>query len=167
MDPEQIFLTTQAEAAATLTASTDLVDVTPVGSRHYVLHYHCRGLVKDAAGVLEHDDFVVGAFLHDGYLRRSVAAAVLRILSPLTTFHPNTTSSLMCIGTIRPGTGIAELCARAYEVLTFQSFTANEHDALNREACAWVRRNLERLPIDARPLIWRRATPAVPPEAGR
>ena len=79
-------------------------------------------------------------------------AWTVSLLSPRNLHHPNVAPPFMCIGRIAPGTSLCELIFQVYEVLTFQKLTPREEDCLNREACAWARGNMQRFPLDARPL---------------
>ena len=80
------------------------------------------------------------------------AAMVVSLLMPQNLYHPNVAPPLICIGRIAPGTSLCELIFQVYEVLTFAKLTPREDNALNRDACAWARRNMQLFPLDARPL---------------
>jgi hypothetical protein len=77
---------------------------------------------------------------------------IVSLLSPGNLYHPNVRPPFMCIGRIPPGTSLCELIVQVHEVVTYQKFTPREDDALNRDACAWARTNMQRFPLDARPL---------------
>ena len=53
----------------------------------------------------------------------------------------------MCLGTIAPGTSLCEVLFQVYEIMTFQKLTPNEFDALNKDACAWARNNMQLFPL--------------------
>jgi hypothetical protein len=87
------------------------------------------------------------------YLRSaSDAGRIVNLLAPVQLFHPNVKWPFICIGRVAPGTGLVELVYRLYEILTFQKMTPSEHDALNHEACAWVRHHMALFPLSAAPL---------------
>jgi hypothetical protein len=45
---------------------------------------------------------------------------------------------------------LLSLLQQLYQMITWQRFTPREDDALNREACAWARKNMHRFPVDPR-----------------
>ena len=104
-------------------------------------------------------------WFHPDYLRKPDPALVLSILEPQKLFAPNVKPPLVCIGPILPSTPAVELLARVHSVVTFADFTTDESDALSSEACAWVRRNLEKLPVDLRPFKRRNADTSGPHKA--
>lgn len=147
------FLRAQHEAAAALAAASDILAMHFRGPQHGIAELACKGLVRDGAGnVVEADHFQIGIFLHDGYLRRVYPALLFTVLAPNSVWHPNVNGPAICIGPVEPGTGIVDLLHRLYEVVTYQNVGTREHDALQPEACSWARRNLDRFPLDARPL---------------
>ena len=79
-------------------------------------------------------------------------ASIVSLLSPGNLYHPNVAPPFICIGRIVPCTSLCELIYQVYEVLTFAKVTPLENDALNRDACQWARRSMQRFPLDARPL---------------
>jgi hypothetical protein len=150
------FLKAQYDEIAELAAASDILDVQPQGGpacQRYLLVFHCPGLVKTEAGGVEvADEFVVGVrFPHD-YLARVSVPEVLAFLAPTSAFHANIRFPYVCIGKIHPGCPITELAYRVYEVITMQNRNTSEHDALNAEACEWIRNNNDRLPLSTAPL---------------
>jgi hypothetical protein len=69
-------------------------------------------------------------------------------------WHPNIAvhAPMICIGRIAPGTSLKDLLHRLYEVISYQRYTPNEFDSLNKACCAWARANADRFPTDRRPL---------------
>ena len=102
--------------------------------RRYVARFDCRTMVRTTGEV-----------------------ELWRGCEVLIQFPPNVAPPFLCIGRIAPGTSLCELIFQLYEILTFQKLTPREDDALNRDACAWARRNMQRFPLDARPLKRRAA----------
>jgi hypothetical protein len=47
---------------------------------------------------------------------------------------------------------LIDILYQAHEVGTGNKLMMLEHDALNWDACAWARRNMDRFPVDRRPL---------------
>ena len=71
---------------------------------------------------------------------------------PLDAFHPNIRPPFLCPGRLKPGTSLVDIIYQCFEIITFQKVTMREMDALNRNACAWTRKNTARFPIDKRGL---------------
>ncbi|MCP4896932.1 MAG: hypothetical protein GY906_08145 [bacterium] len=152
------FLDRQQEDGATLARQSDLLNLLPLAgspTQRYVATFNCRGLVRDSGGeVRESDHFEVGIWFPPDYLRRAEPFQVLTWCGPRHVFHPNisATAPFICIGRLTPGTSLVDILYQSYEVITYQKVTMREDDALNKEACAWARRNQHRLPIDRRSL---------------
>jgi hypothetical protein len=159
------FLDRQLEEGRALAAESDLFDLVPVDGparQRYLLDFRCTGLVRRGSGeIAPADRFVVGVWFPDHYLRVADPYRVLTWLEPLETWHPNIRAPFVCAGRIVPGTPLVDLVYRCFEIATFSSVTMREDDALNQEACAWARRNLQRFPVDTRPLKRRTADFAI------
>jgi hypothetical protein len=144
-----------AEAMA-LAQSSDRIAVLPepeVPPRNYVVRFDCQTMVRIGGEVKPRNGCVVQFRFPLDYLRvASDPAWIVSLLSPRNLYHPNVAPPFLCLGHIAPGTSLRELIFQVYEVLTFAKVTPREDDALNREACAWARRNMNRFPVDARPL---------------
>lgn len=147
------FLETQRAEGLQLAAESDLLDLVPVDAQRYLAIFSCKGLVRDTNGdIREHSHFEVGIRFPDDYLRRVNPAMILTWLAPDEIWHPNIEAPFICLGSIAPGTPLVELLHRCFEIITLSNVTMHEGDALNRDACAWARRNRERFPIDPRPI---------------
>ena len=76
------FLERQYHEGMALAESSDLLDLVPIGDgppQRYVARYRCTGLVKLEAGeIVEANDFVVGLWFSDGYLRDVERSSVVR-----------------------------------------------------------------------------------------
>jgi hypothetical protein len=163
MDVEDIFLTQQKHEITQLADRSDILSVRTLAPRAYWLHFDSRGLVEPAPGeIVEHVGFDVGVYLHEGYLRHVDEPRVLTLAHPASCWHPNARAPLICIGPIAPGTPLVEIARRTYELLSYQSVGAAEKNALHPEVCQFVRANLDRFPVDARPLEWKQAPEARP-----
>lgn len=153
------WLVSQLEDAATLVESSDLVRLQPLGARppsRYAVEFRCKGLVHDGSQIVEVDRFgVVVSFPPDHLRRPHDSWEIVGWAGPRAVWHPNI-SRVICIGKITAGTGLVDILYRVYEVITYQKFCAVETNALNGAACVWTRANLDRLPVDPRPLKWRR-----------
>ncbi len=106
---------------------------------------------------------MLGIFFPDDYLRRVDARAVVTVLEPNNTWHPNLRGPALCIGFMRSGSGLVDITLQAAEIITFKKF--NLRDPLNKDACRWTRNNLDKLPIDPRPLITPRRASRQPCES--
>jgi hypothetical protein len=152
----RLFLETQQREGMRLAAESDLLALHALDLQRYVAEFSCRGLARDVHGaVREHDRFVVGIRFPESYLRIVNPAELLTWLGPREIWHPNVRPPFVCLGRIAPATPLVDLLHRCFELITFENVTMREDDALNREACAWARRNRERFPIDRRPIKWR------------
>ncbi len=153
------FLERQYAEASALAAASEILDLWPQDLQRYLAHFHCRGLVRDAGGhIREHNGpFTVGIFLPADYLRAAEPMTVVTWLHPPEVWHPNIAPPVICLGRMPPGTPLVDLLHQVYEIITWQRFTPNEFDALNKAACQWGRQHQERFPVDRRPLKWKRA----------
>jgi len=162
------FLQSQLEEGMTLAESSDLVALTPADSglpQRYVVEFRCKGLVRVGDGdgdVIEADRFVVGVRFPSDYLRRVVPMEVLTWLSPRNVWHPNIMAPVICVGRLTPGTTLVDIIYQVFEIITYKKATVREDDALNSAACQWARHNMDRFPIDRRPLkrraLWLKVT---------
>jgi hypothetical protein len=119
------------------------------------LDFATRGLALDESGrlhVVEHH--VVGVRFLPDYLRRADRFEVLTLVSPAGAFHPNLRDGFVCLE-VYPGEPIVEICESLHRLFSWKLRQLVETDALNPDACAWGRANLERLPLDPRPLFGR------------
>ncbi len=151
------FLEAQFAAAKALAEASDILELWPADTRRYVAHFNCRGLVCQGDEIRPWEGrFTAGIFFPSDYLRRVEPALVVTWVQPANVWHPNIAPPLICVGRMPPGTPLVDLLHQVYEIITWQRFTPNEHDALNRPACQWARNHREQLPVDSRPLRWRR-----------
>lgn len=154
------FLERQHLQAMELAAASDVLDLQPVDApphRRYLASFRCRGMVKlPGQGVLVVEHFLVGIQFADDYLRRLDPMRVVQVLVPV--FHPNVGGPVVCLGALRLGTTLSEICYQLHEILTWNRLTMREDDALNHEACRWARSHPEAFPLDDRPLRRRRMT---------
>ena len=157
----QAFLARQYEDGTALAAASDLVELLPFTGGppdRYVARFGCAGLVRQGERIMEARHFEIGIWFPSDYLRRAEPWQVLTWLGPRDVFHPNISPRLpfICVGKLSPGTSLVDLLYQCFEIVTWQKVTMREDDALNPGACGWARENLARLPVDRRPLKWRR-----------
>jgi hypothetical protein len=151
------FLRRQYGQGMALAAASDRLDLVALDGpppQHYAARFRCKGLVRtDAGDIVEADCFDVGIWFPDDYLCDAKPFRVLTWLGPRRIFHPNISdrAPFICVGRLAPGTPLADILYQCFEIITYNKVTMRE-DALNKAACAWVRRNLHRFPIDRRPL---------------
>ena len=167
------FLKRQHDEGMALAEASDLLDLSlfdpfRLGVRdQYIAHFSCTGLIKTPeAAVVEANHFTLGIWFPPSYLVRAESFVVVKWFEPWTVFHPNIRPPLMCVGRIVPGMPLVDLLYQCFEIITYNKVTMREDDALNREACAWARRNVERFPIDRRPLKRRALDLHIEPVAG-
>lgn len=123
----------------------------------YRLDFRTRGTRKDAGGEIQMVDHhtVALRFLPD-YLRRADRFEMLRLCEPQDAFHPNISpvGGGICVE-IYPGESLLEICQSLHDLFRWRLRQYHEGDALNREACAWGRANVD-APLDDRSLFGRR-----------
>lgn len=154
------FLEAQNREGLELARESDLLELYPQGVppvQCWIARYRCQGLVTDRHGhVSVADDFAVGIYFPDDYLRRAHPAEVLTWLHPSRPHHPNVASAeelpLICIGRMSPGMSLVEILYQIFEIITYGKVTMRESDALNKAACRWARQHSHLFPIDRRPL---------------
>lgn len=149
------FLQRQREDAMALDEASDIIELVPIENelpQHYLVHFRCKGLVKRGNTPTVFDDFAVGIWLPDDYLRNADPANVLTWLSPVDIYNPNINPPFICIGSISPGTPLVDLCYRVWALIVGENFTPREDDALNCDACSWWRGHMAEFPLDNRPL---------------
>jgi hypothetical protein len=162
IDIEYEFVEEQRPAIERLADESDILSVTMIDPRTFIFEYDCNGLIALRDGtVRRHTGFKVCCHLNEGYLRRVDPLLLLNLRDPPQCYHPSVSWPLICVGKVIPGTPLVDLCARAYELISYQSFPVAEGDALRPDACAYVRANLDRFPVDARPLKWRKSAVAL------
>lgn len=155
------FLEVQHQQAMALAAASDILQLEPEPAsppQKYVARFNCRGLVMTQEGQIEEaDQFDVGIWLPDNYLRSADPQQVVNIFKPWSIFHPNAGGPFLCLGKLAGGTSLVDILYQVYEIITYQKWAA--HDGLNPAACEWARNNQDRFPIDRRPLKWKGGQP--------
>ena len=150
------FLREQRRAGLALAAESDLFELHPLDPQRFAVVFHCTTLVRDARGApREHVGCCVGIRFTERHLIEVDPAQVLTWIAPDHAYHPNIRVPFLCIGWIAPGTPLVELIYRVHELIVFDNVLPVEQKSLNREACAWARRNQGLFPLDRRPLKWR------------
>lgn len=154
------FLLAQEREGMDLAEASDILSLEPLGpSPHerFVARFAARSVITDEAGPREANGvYDVGIWFPNDYHRRAVTPQVLSWLRPREVFHPNVLAPFICLGTLRPGTPIVEICFRVWSLIAYQSYGLKS--PLNPAAAAWARRHLDRFPVDRRPLKRRIAT---------
>jgi len=148
----------EAEAMA-LVSRSDLVELFPMGSspnQQFVVRYNCTGLVDTPEGIVETPRMDIGVSFPLDYWERANPAEVITLLEPNNVFHPNVRYPFICPGHLTPGTTLTDIIMQCFEIYTYQKYNVREDDALNSKACGWARRNVDRFPIDDRPITGRR-----------
>lgn len=154
------FLEKQFAEGMALARQSDMIDLIPLEGRpptRYVLQIHGKGIVRETDGrIHEANHFEVGIWFPEDYLRSVDTFKVLTWLGPQNAFHPNVSGKgrAVCLGTLNPGTPLTDLCFGLYELVGYHKhiIMMDERKAVDRDACAWARRNIDRFPIEDRPL---------------
>lgn len=152
------WLETQFQESMAFAARSSVLSLAPVpapvaGSPpcKYIAKFDCDGLSKTNEGIAVCDRHLVGIFFPEHYLRTSCGPGeVLTWLEPQTEFQPNVNPPFCCVGHIAPGMTLLSLLHQLFTMITWQRFTPREDDALNKAACSWARKHLDRFPIDPR-----------------
>lgn len=150
------FLDHQLAEGMKLSSASDVLDLTALGPapvQRYVGRFACPTLVGDGGGdVHEALGFTVAISFPSQYLRHVSPFDVAMWLEPANVFLPNVKAPFICLGKISPGMSLVDLLLQAHEIGTGAKLTVREDDALNPVACAWARRNMNRFPLDSRPI---------------
>jgi len=120
----------------------------------YRLKFQTRGFIRDGDGeIVTTERHVVALRFGPEYLSQADRFAMLRLMEPPgIVFHPNIAiSGAICVE-IYPGESLLEICQSLHDLFRWRLRQYDERDALNRDACAWGRQNIDR-PIDDRPLF--------------
>ena len=151
------FLESQKDEGLKLSNESELLDLFPIAPEdpapdRYLARFRCKGLIRspDTGEISVADSFDVGIRFPPDYLRHADAFQVVSWLSPVEIWHPNIAFPLCCVGHIRPGTTLIELIFQIHEIITYIKRTLTE--GLNEDAAIWARKNLDRFPVDTRPL---------------
>jgi hypothetical protein len=148
------FLERQYQEGMALAAASDRVDLVPLAGappQRYLARFRCTGLVQSADGTIsEADDFVAGIWFRDDHLRTKDPLTLVTWMEPRGIMHPNIRAPFVCLGKVGLGMSLVDIIYQLYEIITYNKVTLD--DALNGEAAAWARRNLQRFPVDRRPL---------------
>lgn len=170
------FLKRGWKEAITLSVESDLlriasVPVTDPPTMHLLLFQQIEFLRRERSGEISvaNNPIAVGVNFPLDYLRSSDPRLYIKIatlLDPVTLdphpdyFHPNvdSVSGTICLGAgFRPGTPFPALIWHLYEIITYQNFSLDERNALNREACRYLRDHSEVIStLRIRPLRRRR-----------
>lgn len=147
------FLASQQAAGLALAEASDILTLLPIGAspaNRYVAELRCKGLVHEGGEIRICDRFVIGIAFPADYCRRPNVGALVNLLAPNNVWHPNVRFPVICPGMMPPGTGLVDLIFQCYEILTYGEL--GMIDPLNEAACRWARRNMDRFPLDRRPL---------------
>lgn len=154
---QHAFLCRQLEDSERLIAESDIVSIIPVAGTppdRYIIELRCRGLARNAAGIIAPADrFVVMAHFSEDYVRSIPNPfQVLTVMHPAGAFHPNIAerAPFICPGRLPPGMGIVELTYQLWSLWNYRSY--NLVDGLNADACRYARAHQAEFPLDPRPL---------------
>jgi hypothetical protein len=119
------------------------------------LTFHTRGLARAVGGeIRDIERHVVAVRFLPDYLRNVNQFQTLALIEPTDVFHPNLSPPAICLH-VYPGQPLVEIAEALHALFSWRLRQLAENDALNRDACAWGRANLDRLPLDTRPLFGR------------
>lgn len=154
------FLLAQESEGLQLAEASDILSIEPLGSsphERYIARFEGRSVLADRDGPREANGlFVVGVWFTGEYHRQVVVPQVLTWLGPREFFHPNVLGPLCCLGPLRTGTSLVEICFRVWSVISYQNYGLTS--PLNLAAATWARSHLDLFPVDPRPLKRRART---------
>jgi hypothetical protein len=152
------FLRNNLDELSARVAAGGLLEFANLGGREpwvYRLSFATHGLEKSDGEIRPCNEHVVAVRFLPDYLRRAERFEMLRLIEPRDAFHPNLRVPGICMQ-IYPGEPLIEICESLHALFSWRLRNLREEDALNPTACAWGRANLDRLPLDDRPLIGRK-----------
>ncbi len=152
------FLERQEAEGAALADSSDLLQLRAIRRgdgpvQHFIARFNCLSFVKQADGkVVKANQFDIGLFFSDDYLRQASTYQVLTFLHPKNFYHPNLRFPHFCLGEqfFRPGTPLVEVLFQCHSVLTYRRWAS--HRGLDPDACQWAINHQHLFPSDPRPL---------------
>jgi len=148
------FLAAQYEESMAFAQQSSVLSLAPIGGTppaRYIAKFDCDGLVDTDDGIAVCERHLVGISFPEHYQSVSCdPGEVLTWLEPRSAFHPNIRAPFCCVGHIPPGMTLLSLLHQLYTMITWQRFTPCEDKAMNRAACSWARKHLDRLPVDPR-----------------
>jgi hypothetical protein len=171
--PLELFLRAQADEAARLAKSSELLDVVPLDGtppHRYLVDFRVKGFVRKPSGEIgPWERFVVGVHFAPDYLQRADTFHVLSWIHPPHAYYPNVSngSAFICIGNLVPGTGLTELVRRLWQLITYRHYSLSECDSLNPAARQWALRNRHLFPTDPRPLGFEQPAGSTPENTAR
>lgn len=128
------------------------IDYSMGAPEKYRVTFYCKGLLwmPGAAGPSLTSRHIMDVYLHMQYPRTPP-----QLTWRTDIFHPNILSPAfnggVCIGRWTPAETLDQLIVRIAEMVQMKNYSVS--DALNREAAAWVARNLNFFPLDNRAII--------------
>ena len=159
------WLEQQQEQGMALAAETDLMQLDAVDDprarydsvpQAFIAKFFCKGLVQKAGGEIGvAEEFHVGIWFPSDHLRKARPQELVTWLHPAGVWHPNIRPPFVCVGHVCAGAELVNLLYECFEMITYQNFAT--HDSLNDAAAEWARNHSGQLPVDRRPLKWRKA----------
>jgi hypothetical protein len=165
----QTFLENTASDASDLQARSDvvsLVPLPPLPPSRYSCTFHVPYLQRLPSGTVEiHPGPVHCAVVFpEDYLRSTDPHLFMRLAAVLSSgfLHPNvSTVGNVCLGVgFAPGTPIGALVWELFDIVTYRNCTLDERNALNPEACRFVREHQALVDTLTPPPLFRRERPA-------
>jgi hypothetical protein len=139
-----------AEARA-LAAQSDVLTLVSVSGEQIPAQLLCylRGiphLLQRPDGIVEtvtNGEIAVGIHFPPDYLRSTDRWLYLKLISllwPPTFFHPNVQAPVLCPGArLYPAMRLTDLLWHIYDIVTYGNTNLDERDALNPQACRYLR----------------------------
>lgn len=164
-DRRQTRLESEYHRLLDLRSRSDFIDLEALEGtppKRYRIAFKCKGLMLHPSSgqpcvTVNH---VMEAYLPTGY---PAEPPYIRWMTPI--FHPNISKAgSVCIGIAdqdwAPSLSLAWLVEQIADMITYKSF--NIDDPWNREAADWAKDNIDRFPVDDRPLFKTSEAKAVP-----
>jgi hypothetical protein len=159
------FIQRQLEEGMKLSESSDLFTLVPFSSRRFLAQFRCKGLAREEGRIVESNQWNIGIFFPEDYLRRAVdVSQVLMYLGPTEPepWFVNIRPPFICMH-IAPGAGLTDLIYGLYDLLTWNLYSTADN-GLNSACAQWARhQDPKRFPVDKRPLKRRQIALRVEP----
>jgi hypothetical protein len=141
--------------ARTLAAQSTVLSVVSLLGQPLPVHILCTfhgipHLRKRPDGTVEvaaAGDILVGIHFPPDYLRstdRTLYLKLISLLSPPTFFHPNVHTPVLCPGAhLTPGLPLIALLWHIFDIVSYRNLNLDERNALNPQACRYLRQHPE------------------------
>jgi hypothetical protein len=162
-----------AEARALAAQSAVLTVCSPPGQplpTHILCAFHgipyLRKRSDSTVETVPDGEILVGVHFPPDYLRstdRALYLKLISLLSPPSFFHPNVHAPVLCPGVqLTPGLPLVALLWHIFDIVSYRNLTLDERNALDHQACRYLRQHPEVLAQLRPPPLRRRRLQVTP-----